>query len=237
MLWQPPSVRGRMLRSAMTPTATTIVSRRQSSILAVVSPLLFTEAHTKKLTTLAVATMPCDRYSNCRFSSSLLLTTKTTMSTTWLPTQFLQQRMIMGMPTSSSSKTPTIMPTTTISIGVLPTTPSSWRNTFSILQPGNNILYKPLLPYIVRNYSLVSNSSIAAILPFQQQQQQQQQQQPSLLTIVRQQQQLLRQKDITIRYMNRNARKAKRANHGKRPCSRIRRRYKTKKWANTCRKG
>merc|ERR1719203_455566 len=37
--------------------------------------------------------------------------------------------------------------------------------------------------------------------------------------------------------MNRNARKPKRANHGKRPCSRIRRRYKVKKWANTSRKG
>lgn len=37
--------------------------------------------------------------------------------------------------------------------------------------------------------------------------------------------------------MNRNARKAKRANHGKRPCSRDRRRWKTKKWANTSRKG
>jgi hypothetical protein len=37
--------------------------------------------------------------------------------------------------------------------------------------------------------------------------------------------------------MNRNARKAKRANHGKRPCSRDRRRWKTKKWANTSRRG
>jgi hypothetical protein len=41
----------------------------------------------------------------------------------------------------------------------------------------------------------------------------------------------------TFQVMNRNARKPKRANHGKRPCSRIRRRYKVKKWANTCRKG
>lgn len=39
----------------------------------------------------------------------------------------------------------------------------------------------------------------------------------------------------TFQVMNRNARKAKRANHGKRPCSRIRRRYKVKKWANTSR--
>lgn len=37
--------------------------------------------------------------------------------------------------------------------------------------------------------------------------------------------------------MNRNARKAKRANHGKRPCSRDRRRWKIKKWANTSRRG
>ncbi|KAL7479490.1 hypothetical protein ACHAW6_005218 [Cyclotella cf. meneghiniana] len=41
----------------------------------------------------------------------------------------------------------------------------------------------------------------------------------------------------TFQVMNRNARKAKRANHGKRPCSRDRRRWKTKKWANTSRKG
>jgi len=41
----------------------------------------------------------------------------------------------------------------------------------------------------------------------------------------------------TFQAMNRNARKAKRANHGKRPCSRIRRRYKVKKWANTSRRG
>lgn len=41
----------------------------------------------------------------------------------------------------------------------------------------------------------------------------------------------------TFQVMNRNARKPKRANHGKRPCSRIRRRYKVKKWANTSRKG
>ena len=39
----------------------------------------------------------------------------------------------------------------------------------------------------------------------------------------------------TFQVMNRNARKPKRANHGKRPCSRIRRRYKVKKWANTSR--
>ena len=45
------------------------------------------------------------------------------------------------------------------------------------------------------------------------------------------------QQQRTFQVMNRNARKAKRANHGKRPCSRIRRRYKVKKWANTCRKG
>ena len=41
----------------------------------------------------------------------------------------------------------------------------------------------------------------------------------------------------TFQALNRNARKAKRANHGKRPCSRIRRRYKVKKWANTSRRG
>ena len=45
------------------------------------------------------------------------------------------------------------------------------------------------------------------------------------------------QQQRTFQVMNRNARKAKRANHGKRPCSRIRRRYKVKKWANTSRKG
>ena len=38
------------------------------------------------------------------------------------------------------------------------------------------------------------------------------------------------QQQHTFQVMNRNARKAKRANHGKRPCSRIRRRYKVKKW-------
>ena len=48
---------------------------------------------------------------------------------------------------------------------------------------------------------------------------------------------LPQQQQRTFQVMNRNARKAKRANHGKRPCSRIRRRYKVKKWANTCRKG
>ena len=37
--------------------------------------------------------------------------------------------------------------------------------------------------------------------------------------------------------MNRNARKPKRANKGKRPCSRVRRRWKTKSWANTSRRG
>ena len=58
--------------------------------------------------------------------------------------------------------------------------------------------------------------------PRQQQSQQQQQQQKQLRT---------------FQAMNRNARKAKRANHGKRPCSRIRRRYKVKAWANTSRKG
>jgi len=61
------------------------------------------------------------------------------------------------------------------------------------------------------------DSSTAAGVPVLPQQQQQQQR--------------------TFQVMNRNARKAKRANHGKRPCSRIRRRYKVKKWANTCRKG
>lgn len=45
------------------------------------------------------------------------------------------------------------------------------------------------------------------------------------------------QQHRTFQIMNRNARKAKRANHGKRPCSRIRRRYKVKAWANTSRKG
>eukprot|EP00580_Thalassiosira_gravida_P001918 CAMPEP_0201622206 /NCGR_PEP_ID=MMETSP0492-20130828/47288_1 /ASSEMBLY_ACC=CAM_ASM_000837 /TAXON_ID=420259 /ORGANISM="Thalassiosira gravida, Strain GMp14c1" /LENGTH=169 /DNA_ID=CAMNT_0048091789 /DNA_START=9 /DNA_END=518 /DNA_ORIENTATION=+ len=45
------------------------------------------------------------------------------------------------------------------------------------------------------------------------------------------------QQQHTFQVMNRNARKPKRANHGKRPCSRIRRRYKFKKWANTSRRG
>ena len=45
------------------------------------------------------------------------------------------------------------------------------------------------------------------------------------------------QQQHTFQAMNRNARKAKRANRGKRPCSRIRRRYKVKKWANTSRRG
>lgn len=35
--------------------------------------------------------------------------------------------------------------------------------------------------------------------------------------------------------MNRNARKGKRANRGKRPCSRVRRRWKKRSWANTSR--
>jgi hypothetical protein len=93
--------------------------------------------------------------------------------------------------------------------------------------------------YNARNYSSLVSNRITA--PFQHHQQ------PSLtLTILQQpqpqlqqqqQQQQQQKKDITVRFMNRNARKAKRANHGKRPCSRIRRRYKTKKWANTCRKG
>lgn len=54
-----------------------------------------------------------------------------------------------------------------------------------------------------------------------------------LVRPVQQQQQQHR----TFQVMNRNARKAKRANHGKRPCSRVRRRYKVKAWANTSRKG
>lgn len=41
----------------------------------------------------------------------------------------------------------------------------------------------------------------------------------------------------TFQIMNRNARKPKRANHGKRPCSRVRRRWKTRSWANTSRRG
>jgi hypothetical protein len=41
----------------------------------------------------------------------------------------------------------------------------------------------------------------------------------------------------TFQVMNRNARKAKRANHGKRPCSRDRRRWKTRSWANPSRRG
>ncbi|KAL7534570.1 hypothetical protein ACHAXR_005964 [Thalassiosira sp. AJA248-18] len=45
------------------------------------------------------------------------------------------------------------------------------------------------------------------------------------------------QQQHTFQVMNRNARKPKRANHGKRPCSRIRRRFKIKKWANTSRRG
>ena len=45
-----------------------------------------------------------------------------------------------------------------------------------------------------------------------------------------QQQQQQQQQQHTFQVMNRNARKAKRANHGKRPCSRVRRRFKVKKW-------
>lgn len=45
------------------------------------------------------------------------------------------------------------------------------------------------------------------------------------------------QSQHTFQIMNRNARKAKRANHGKRPCSRDRRRWKTRSWANTSRRG
>ena len=97
-----------------------------------------------------------------------------------------------------------------------------WRNTKPFFQAGNSLGLLSSLPYFSkRSYgSLVSNRIAAIMTPFQNHQQPQ----PT-------------KKDITIRFMNRNARKAKRANHGKRPCSRIRRRYKTKKWANTCRKG
>lgn len=63
---------------------------------------------------------------------------------------------------------------------------------------------------------------VPTYLPRQQQSQQPQEQKPQ---------------HRTFQVMNRNARKAKRANHGKRPCSRIRRRYKVKAWANTSRKG
>ena len=96
------------------------------------------------------------------------------------------------------------------------------RNTYPFFQAGNSLGVLSSLPYYSkRSYgSLVSNRIAAIMTPFQNHQQPQ----PT-------------KKDITIRFMNRNARKAKRANHGKRPCSRIRRRYKTKKWANTCRKG
>ena len=45
------------------------------------------------------------------------------------------------------------------------------------------------------------------------------------------------QQQHTFQVMNRNARKPKRANHGKRPCSRVRRRFKVKKWQNTSRRG
>ncbi|KAL7544252.1 hypothetical protein ACHAWF_007632 [Thalassiosira exigua] len=41
----------------------------------------------------------------------------------------------------------------------------------------------------------------------------------------------------TFQAMNRNMRKPKRANHGKRPCSRVRRKYKKRGWANPSRKG
>lgn len=96
------------------------------------------------------------------------------------------------------------------------------RNPYPFFQAGNSLGVLSSLPYYSkRSYgSLVSNRIAAIMMPFQNHQQPQ----PT-------------KKDITIRFMNRNARKAKRANHGKRPCSRIRRRYKTKKWANTCRKG
>ena len=55
--------------------------------------------------------------------------------------------------------------------------------------------------------------------------------------VVSNQQPQQQQTQHTFQVMNRNARKPKRANHGKRPCSRIRRKYKVKKWANTRRKG
>lgn len=45
------------------------------------------------------------------------------------------------------------------------------------------------------------------------------------------------QQQHTFQVMNRNARKPKRANHGKRPCSRVRRRYKKRKWMNPSRRG
>ena len=54
---------------------------------------------------------------------------------------------------------------------------------------------------------------------------------PSSTTVVPNKQQ------HTFQALNRNARKAKRANHGKRPCSRDRRRWKVKSWANTSRRG
>lgn len=50
-------------------------------------------------------------------------------------------------------------------------------------------------------------------------------------------QQQPQQQGRTFQVMNRNARKPKRANHGKRPCSRVRRRWKVKSWANTSRRG
>ncbi|KAL9180463.1 hypothetical protein ACHAXT_008433 [Thalassiosira profunda] len=45
------------------------------------------------------------------------------------------------------------------------------------------------------------------------------------------------QQQHTFQAMNRNARKPKRANHGKRPCSRVRRRFKKRKWQNPSRRG
>ena len=59
---------------------------------------------------------------------------------------------------------------------------------------------------------------------------------PNQVTSPKQPQQR-QQQQRTFQVMNRNARKAKRANHGKRPCSRVRRRWKVKKWANTSRRG
>ena len=48
---------------------------------------------------------------------------------------------------------------------------------------------------------------------------------------------LMQQRRDVYQVMNRNARKPKRANHGKRPCSRIKRRYQKKKWQNPSRRG
>eukprot|EP00585_Thalassiosira_rotula_P000446 CAMPEP_0196161980 /NCGR_PEP_ID=MMETSP0910-20130528/47606_1 /TAXON_ID=49265 /ORGANISM="Thalassiosira rotula, Strain GSO102" /LENGTH=174 /DNA_ID=CAMNT_0041426925 /DNA_START=35 /DNA_END=559 /DNA_ORIENTATION=+ len=60
---------------------------------------------------------------------------------------------------------------------------------------------------------------------------------PTSTVVVPKQPMQEQQQQHTFQVMNRNARKPKRANHGKRPCSRIRRRYKFKKWANTSRRG